>query len=167
MKRVVLFTAFSPASGGGGTNIRSLIPEIAKTFHIIRRYTSASAASEIKDGWLGNTIVGAGQQIHFLREAWVKHFCAPRKANDDRTVMSSHHALDASFNQAYTLWRYQPLMKAAVVHLRQIIIGSRRIPGICRLPIHPMQTGVFLAHLPRAVSGARAGLAAKHAADKR
>jgi len=63
MKRVVLFTAFSPASGGGGTNIRSLIPEIAKTYHIIRRYTSASAASELKDGWLGNTIVGAGHPL--------------------------------------------------------------------------------------------------------
>ena len=114
---------------------------------------------------LGHLVHRAGQQIHFLREAWVKHYCAPRKAKDDRTVMSSHHALDASFNQAYTLWRYQPLMKAAVVHLRQIIIGSRLIPGIFRLPLCPRQTGVFLAHFPRAVSGARAGMAARRAED--
>lgn len=103
----------------------------------------------------------AGQQIHFLREAWVKHYCAPRKESDERTTMTSQHALDASFNQAYTLWRYQPLMKAVVVHLRQIIIGSRRIPGMFRLPMCPRQTRVFLAHLPRALSGARAGVVAK------
>lgn len=127
----------------------------------------ASGAQVGTEQGLAYLVHRAGQQIHFLREAWVKHHCAPRKESDERTTMTSQHALDASFNQAYTLWRYQPLMKATVVHLRQIIIGSRRIPGICRLPICPRQTGVFLAHLPRALSGARAGVVAKRAADER
>jgi len=100
-------------------------------------------------------------QIHFLRDAWIKHYCAPRKSDDNRTDMRSAHALETTFNHAYALWRYQPLMRAAVVHLRQIIIGSKHIPGIFRLPMCPGQTGVFLAHLPCAVSGARAGVAAK------
>lgn len=109
----------------------------------------------------------AGYELHFVRDAWVLHHCAPRLESDDRTDMTTDYAVKVTYNYAYVLWRYQPLMKAAVVHLRQIIIGSRLIPGIFRLPISPMQTGVFLAHLPRAVSGARAGVAAKRAADKR
>ncbi len=63
MKRVVLFTAFSPTSGGGGTNVRSLMPELVKSFDIVWRYTSGNAAPDFKDGWLGNAIVGGSHPL--------------------------------------------------------------------------------------------------------
>jgi len=109
----------------------------------------------------------ADKELHFVRDAWVLHHCAPRSEQDNRTDMTTEYALRMTYNYAYTVWRYQPPIKATAVHLRQILIGSKRIPGIFRLPMCPKLTGVFLAHLPRAAAGARAGMADRRAEDVR
>ena len=61
--KICLFTAFAPSGGGGGTNIRSLLPELAKSFQIAWRYTSEKAAVEFNDGWVGKPIVGGGHLL--------------------------------------------------------------------------------------------------------
>ncbi len=56
--RVCLFSAFSPAAGGGGTNLRSILPDIEKTCEVSWRYTAESAVPGREDGWVGLPAIG-------------------------------------------------------------------------------------------------------------
>jgi GT2 family glycosyltransferase len=73
-----------------------------------------------------------GMQIHFVRDAWIKHFCAPRTANDSRLDASCLFALEATFNTAYVLWRYQPMLTALRAQMWTLVVGSRNRPGFLR-----------------------------------
>jgi hypothetical protein len=64
MKRIALFTAFSPSSGGGGTNLRSITPALAETHTICWLYTSAAKCQGFEAGWLGQPLVGRGSPVH-------------------------------------------------------------------------------------------------------
>lgn len=100
----------------------------------------------------------AGKELHFIRDAWVLHHCAPRLENDDRTDMTTDHALKVSYNYAYVLWRYQPVPTAFAAQLRQFLVGSRRIPGLLRLAACPRKIGILWAHLPMMIRGVFAGI---------
>lgn len=85
-------------------------------------------------------------QIHFLRDAWIKHHCAPRKTNDNRRDMRSPHALETTFNNTYSLWRYQATRVALPCQVREFIIGSKKVPGLLRLLRYPAKAVVSLRH---------------------
>jgi GT2 family glycosyltransferase len=102
-----------------------------------------------------------GYELHFLREAWLLHCVAPRTCSDNRTDMTSEHALDTTHNYAYTLWRYQPLKTAVAAQMRDWIVGSRKVPGLARLALHPSKTATSFAHWREMWSGLLAGLRAR------
>jgi hypothetical protein len=56
--RICLFTAFSPAAGGGGTNLRSIVPDIQKSVEVVWLYTARSAVRGREDGWVGLPAIG-------------------------------------------------------------------------------------------------------------
>jgi len=96
-------------------------------------------------------------EIHFVRDAWLKHFCAPRMANDSRLDASSTFALEATFNTAYVLWRYQPLWTALRAQLWGFFVGSRKRLGFFRSMLFPSLFGVSARHWAAAWNGGRAG----------
>jgi glycosyltransferase involved in cell wall biosynthesis len=102
-----------------------------------------------------------GLELHFLRDAWVLHHCAPRHESEDRTDYSTEFALNTSFNYGYVLWRYQPLMLSLVVNARQLLIGTRHAPGLLRIPFAPGKLPLFLKHSKAFLNGAVAGLCAR------
>jgi cellulose synthase/poly-beta-1,6-N-acetylglucosamine synthase-like glycosyltransferase len=115
-------------------------------------------------GWeqgLAAKAVLAGMELHFLRDAWVLHHCAPRKLGDDRTDFLAPFAYDASFNSAYSLWRYQPVVVSAVVQLRTLILGTRFVPGFLRLLVSPYKAPITFKHLGPSLNGAWRGLLAR------
>jgi hypothetical protein len=56
--RLCLFSAFSPAAGGGGTNLRSILPDIEKSVNVSWHYTAESAVLGRESGWLGLPAIG-------------------------------------------------------------------------------------------------------------
>jgi len=102
-----------------------------------------------------------GFELHFLRDAWVLHHCAPRQESEDRKNYSTEFALNTTYNYGYTLWRYQPLLLSSIVQLRQIIIGSRHIPGLLRIPFARNSPSVSLNHTKASLSGAWNGFCAR------
>jgi len=57
---ICLFTAHSPAGGGGGAILRSLLPELDDQFEIFWRYLATKPAPGYESGWLGGAIIGSG-----------------------------------------------------------------------------------------------------------
>lgn len=110
---------------------------------------------------LAASVLRSGKLLHFLRDAWLLHHCAPRKEGDGRTEYLTQFAFDTSYNTAYTLWRYQHPALAAVVQLRSLIIGNRHVPGLLRLLAAPGKAGLAVKHLAPALSGARDGWLAR------
>ena len=102
-----------------------------------------------------------GFELHFLRDAWVLHHCAPRQESESRTNYSTEFALDTTYNYGYTLWRYQPLFLSAIVQLRQIIIGSRYIPGLLRIPFGPNNPSESFNHTKAFLQGSWNGFCAR------
>jgi cellulose synthase/poly-beta-1,6-N-acetylglucosamine synthase-like glycosyltransferase len=99
-----------------------------------------------------------GLEVHFVRDAWVLHFCAPRQADDARTTPGSEWALSTTRNMAYVLWRYQPWFTAVRAHLWGTLVGSSKVPGILRVLASPSYAILGLAHWRRGWEGALAGL---------
>ncbi len=101
----------------------------------------------------------AGYELHFVRDAWVLHHCAPRLESDDRSDMTTDYAVKVTYNYAYTLWRYQPLKVAFCSQIREWIVGSKKVPGLVRLFRYPAKAPVSLRHwrtmLPGIVDGYR------------
>jgi GT2 family glycosyltransferase len=103
-------------------------------------------------------IARRGLQVHFVRDAWVLHYCAPRQANDARTDHSSKWALSTTRNMAYVLWRYQPLWTALRAHLWGAMIGSSKKPGLLRALLSPSSLAVAARHCGVGWRGALQGL---------
>ena len=102
-------------------------------------------------------VIRAGGEVHFVKNAWVAHHCAPRPQNDDRTSVSSQYAHDNSYNYAYVLWRYQPLRTAIAAHMWGSLVGSKAQLGLFRLLLHPSKWRQFLSHANMAFRGALSG----------
>jgi hypothetical protein len=100
----------------------------------------------------------AGKELHFLRDAWVLHHVAPRLESESRTNGASAYALDTTFNYSYTLWRYHPLLLAFLVQTRNLVIGSRHIPGILRMPFAPAKIPLAFHRSKVSLDGAWRGL---------
>jgi hypothetical protein len=60
MSSIVLFTAHAPTVGGGGTILRSLVPELRQNFDIRWTYLSSSAVPGHEEDWLGPPLMGTG-----------------------------------------------------------------------------------------------------------
>jgi hypothetical protein len=103
----------------------------------------------------------SGMDLHFIRDAWVLHHCAPRMQGDPRTDFLVPFAYDTSFNTAYSLWRYQPISVSAVVQVRSMIIGTSFVPGILRLLFSPHKALITLKHLGPSLNGAWNGWLAR------
>lgn len=102
-----------------------------------------------------------GFELHFLRDAWVLHHCAPRQESELRNDHSSEFALNTTYNNAYCLWRYQNPALATVVQLRDLLVGSRHVPGLLRLLAVPGKAALAAKHFAPALSGARDGWLAR------
>lgn len=107
---------------------------------------------------LATCVLKQGKELHFVRDAWLVHHSAPRTENDDRLNMGSQFALDTTYNYAYIFLRYQPLSLAGVWIFRQLLIGSRLIPGILRLARWPSKWRITFQHIPCLLTGAFCGL---------
>jgi cellulose synthase/poly-beta-1,6-N-acetylglucosamine synthase-like glycosyltransferase len=103
----------------------------------------------------------AGKELHFLRDAWVLHHVAPRLESESRTNRASAYALDTTFNYSYTLWRYHPLLLSPVVQIRNLLVGSRKIPGVLRVLIQPSEASICFLHYKSSFHGAWRGLLAR------
>ena len=106
---------------------------------------------------LASRVLRQGKELHFVRDAWLIHYSAPRTENDDRLNIASQFALDTSYNYAYIFLRYQPVILAAVWLARQALVGSKLIPGILRVLRYPSKWRIPLKHLPCLFAGARQG----------
>jgi glycosyltransferase involved in cell wall biosynthesis len=106
-------------------------------------------------------VIRRGHQVHFLRDAWVLHHCAPRQQSDNRLDLRSDFAVCTSYNRAYVLCRYQPLMLSIVVLLRSGVIGSKYAPGLLRCITRGKDATAILALFAATMRGALAGLAAR------
>ena len=106
---------------------------------------------------LASRVLRQGKELHFVRDAWLIHYSAPRTENDDRLNIASQFALDTSYNYAYIFLRYQPVILAAVWLARQALVGSKLIPGILRVLRYPSKWRIPLQHLPCLFAGARQG----------
>jgi GT2 family glycosyltransferase len=107
---------------------------------------------------LASCVLRQGKELHFVRDAWLVHYSAPRTENDDRLNMASQFARDTTYNYAYIFLRYQSLLLAMVWFARQVLVGSRLIPGILRLIRWPRKWRITLHHLPCLFAGAYEGL---------
>jgi len=117
-----------------------------------------------EQGLCGN-VAKCGFEIHFVRDAWLKHFCAPRTASDSRLDADSAFALDATYNSAYVLWRYQPLWTALRAHLWVFLVGSRKRPGLVRAFVTPSLFAVSSRHWAAGWCGALQGARDRGASD--
>ncbi len=64
-RKICLFTAHSPLTGGGGAILRSLIPNLTD-FDIKWHYTGNKPESGYEDGWLGDSVMGGS----FVKDVW-------------------------------------------------------------------------------------------------
>ena len=73
-KRITLFTNFSPTSGGGGTNLRTLVPEL-RGIQIRWLYTSESDQNFPGATWIGTPIAGGslGRDLATATILWCEH----------------------------------------------------------------------------------------------
>lgn len=106
---------------------------------------------------LASRVLRQRKELHFVRDAWLIHYSAPRTENDDRLNMTSQFARDTSYNYAYIFLRYQPLVLAVIWLARQTLVGSKLIPGILRVLRYPSKWRITLQHLPCLFAGARQG----------
>lgn len=116
---------------------------------------------------LAAAVSHAGMQLHFVRDAWVNHYISLRHGEGDRLDMTTASALNASFNYAYTLWRYQRLRVAVFALGYQLVVGSWLIPGLPRLLLAPSKWRVTLMHIKPTLSGALAGFRARRLNNSR
>lgn len=107
---------------------------------------------------LCGAVIASGAEIHFVRDAWVLHYCAPRAQNDDRLDAFSTYALDNSFNYAYVLWRYQDLWTALRAHLWSLLVGARKRPGLLRAVMTPPLLYISAQHWSAGWRGALQGI---------
>jgi len=107
---------------------------------------------------LCGAVIASGAEIHFVRDAWVLHYCAPRAQNDDRLDPFSVYALNNSFNYAYVLWRYQPILTALRAQMWGLVVGSRNRPGILRSLNNTKQASSAPRHWLAMMRGSTKGL---------
>jgi hypothetical protein len=70
--KVCLFTAFSPAAGGGGTNLRSILPDVQKSVEIAWLYTAGAVVPGREDGWVGLPAIGGENPLKdFFRTSMI------------------------------------------------------------------------------------------------
>jgi hypothetical protein len=100
-----------------------------------------------------------GFELHFLRDAWVIHHVAPRLESESRINGASAYALNTTFNYSYTLWRYNHIPLSIVVQIRNLLVGSRRIPGVLRLFFQPSKILLSLKHWEKMLEGMKHGIA--------
>jgi GT2 family glycosyltransferase len=106
---------------------------------------------------LAAAVTRAGMQLHFVKDAWVKHYISVRHGEGERLDMTTISALNASFNYSYTLWRYQKLRVAGCALAYTLLVGSWLIPGVPRLILSPSKWRVTLMHIWPNLNGALAG----------
>jgi GT2 family glycosyltransferase len=106
---------------------------------------------------LAAAVTRAGKQLHFVRDAWLRHYISVRLGEGDRLDMTTRFARDASYNYSYTLWRYQKLRVAACALAYTLVVGSWLIPGVPRLVLSPSKWRVTLMHILPNLNGALAG----------
>ncbi len=63
MKQIVLFSAFAPTGGGGGTNLRTILPELCERYEILWFYTARQPSRGFEEGWLGAPLVGRSNPV--------------------------------------------------------------------------------------------------------
>jgi cellulose synthase/poly-beta-1,6-N-acetylglucosamine synthase-like glycosyltransferase len=113
---------------------------------------------------LAASVQRSGKELHFVRDAWLLHHCAPRQEGSNRAEYLTQFAFDTSYNTAYTLWRYQPTALSTVVQIRNLLVGNRHVPGLLRLLAAPGKAPLTAKHFAPALSGAMDGLLARHKA---
>jgi len=98
------------------------------------------------------------KRLHFVRDAWVLHFCAPRTLNDSRVDPDSDFARDSTYNSAYVLWRFLPYTTAVRAQAWRLLVGSSKVPGVLRVLLDPSGFNTSLGHWGAALSGMRRGI---------
>lgn len=130
---------------------------------IIRRLTIGSGlrgggAQVGSEQSLAACVKDAGFELHFLRNAWLLHYCAPRTSNDDRLALTTDFAYNTSYNRSYVTARYSPIATAVLSGLRAILLGSRVFPGLLRLPLDTSRWAM-IHHYPLILQGMANGFA--------
>lgn len=70
------------------------------------------------------------KELHFLRDATIKHHIGKRMQQDDRTDPYSEFARSTYYNNGYVLGRFFPFHLCLAVFLRSFLIGNRNTPGL-------------------------------------
>lgn len=112
-------------------------------------------------GWelsLSSRVHSRGMEIHFVRDAWLLHYGSPRSEQDDRLDMETDFARHTTRNQVFVTARYLPAHITLASLLRQVLVGSRFVPGILRLPFHPDKWRITFRHFPYLIAGMRDGI---------
>jgi glycosyltransferase involved in cell wall biosynthesis len=131
--------------------------ELIENFKIGEGLIGGGAQVGTEQG-LADRVIRSCKQLHFLRDAWVLHHCAPRKQGDERVNPFLQFALETTYNNAYTLWRYQKIQIAIVAQVRSFIIGSQKIPGVLRLFLQPSKVLLSLKHWGKMLEGIKKGV---------
>jgi cellulose synthase/poly-beta-1,6-N-acetylglucosamine synthase-like glycosyltransferase len=97
-------------------------------------------------------------RLHFVRDAWVFHFCAPRTLNDSRVDPSSEFARDSTYNSTYVLWRFFPYTTAVRAQAWRWLMGSSKVPGVLRVLLNPAGFNTSAAHWSASLRGMRRGI---------
>lgn len=162
-------------SGGFHATHHCPIREDFVRCHVLKGVNMTYRHELIRDFVIGQGLGGEGAQVgseaslaarvrsrarelHFLRDAWVIHHASPRGYQDDRLDMETDFARQTTRNQAYVVTRYLPWPVALASSLRQILVGSRFVPGLLRLPFLPGKWHLTLRHFPFLISGIYDGL---------
>ena len=110
---------------------------------------------------LAHCILSQSYEMHFVRDAWVKHHVAERTENDDRMDFTNQFALDSTYNNHYILARYKGKLCWWRGLVRAIFVGSRGIPGFLRTLLKGQKPTLLQQHWPQMRAGGRAGLSAR------
>lgn len=84
-------------------------------------------------GWeldLCTQIRRAGYSVLFDDRISVKHYCAPRSAEDDRNDVTGSVLPDSCFNQHYIIAKYFGLWRSLAYLCNERLLGSRAFPGL-------------------------------------
>jgi GT2 family glycosyltransferase len=98
------------------------------------------------------------KRLHFVRDAWVLHFCAPRTSNDSRVDLGSDFARDSAYNSAYVLWRFLSYTTAVRAQAWWLLVGSSKVPGILRVLMAPARVTTSTRHWSASLRGMRRGI---------